>query len=819
MKKRTEPARTVCEIEPADSESDSDDHAEHLVIKQGADDEQFRNAVMKLCLYTNKDGYISRAEADNALDDALYDIDEDTLDRLAEFTKMKSTRRGVRMGALIKRVRELGFRVATPTFNLHNPGMRCSENGYIARRLVQKYENTADTITDEIRASGYVNDEFGLDEGRMMGYTLFSARCPKICSNAESSEIIAKLNDKSGLPCTVYVENTGKSSEMYIPIGDKPTAVSDVITSSSAIDSDKMYTKAEITLTFMSEYLNLNPDTHHFDKALKWLNTDSLRIDFSHGVDDNTRFEVKALLNNGVSLLNSANCRYSLTFEIPEMNVVTALGVRATIKLIVNVHTSLFIHPEKGSRIDVSLTDYINTSSVHGKREPIRVKRHGSVTDNIITIIPISMPDRGSMVRVTGMPVRRQSWISKPREEWTAKDPALPLALISGGKEHEDADISELHKMIEELSNTNQWLNINNKQVDAYLRENGVSINNFSEVTKHGFEFQDIERLRELDETTFEEMERLGYIMLQNLLQDKDLSLNDVKDMWSKFFDENVGPSIVHGEEIRSVDCRLDGVKRLDKSLLLVRYVMSRLFIVGNGVEDSFRSIPDCAHTFNQKRAEKMLIPLCVHKTGILGYSLTSASAGLFSRVHSLKIPKGIISQVICNSLHQTGYGSIGHIQGSNSHVMMDLSAKIMRLNPKFSKSAPNTRGWLISPSGIEYDVRAIIMEACKNLYARFKHTRKISVNEAVVIWHPLFCIIVGINIPYGDIKKCRFESLILSAKRKSSICKSYHNTEPRFSLSFDDRLSIPVNSACLRRGLGFLGSLNKFAKDKDLKD
>jgi hypothetical protein len=234
------------------------------------------------------------------------------------------------------------------------------------------------------------------------------------------------------------------------------------------------------------------------------------------------------------------------------------------------------------------------------------------------------------------------------------------------------------------------------------------------------------------------------------------------------------GPSIGHSEEIRSFTNEFGGTEIIDAELLLVRITLSRLLIIGIGDPGhkplAYRNVPVTNHLMNHKRAQAMLVPLSVVKSGLIVYYLNGSIGDLFRHVYEPPLNKnGYIAKMKARSVRTNEDGGRTNVLDVFSSDAFKIAASVFECNEEYMSNASLSRKLrIVSPSGMEFDVTPICSEICNTL------AKTLLDDVATICWHPLFTIVTGMTTVSSDKKE--FEVIVMPAKRPSSLAKSYHD-------------------------------------------
>jgi hypothetical protein len=263
-----------------------------------------------------------------------------------------------------------------------------------------------------------------------------------------------------------------------------------------------------------------------------------------YGYNDSTlTFEntiVTAIISSGRTVPNKSleetdtrlpNCSYKLTLEVGDAKVLLDNNKRVSAKLII----SCYAEP-KIQGVTVTMAEYLNAET-----PPLKV-----TNVKFITVIILETTLEKHMLRCTGVPVipAHADVHSKP-------------SAVAGIKSLNDIrDISTLISSFnEELSNTDQWLNIRHDAIMEYCSQReftkkAFAGNKYAHITECGVEFADVEFIRERHRALFDELENIGYevllVQMRNNGYQGEMSVDEIRQGFATLFDKLGGPSIVH---------------------------------------------------------------------------------------------------------------------------------------------------------------------------------------------------------------------------------------------------------------------------------
>jgi hypothetical protein len=773
------------------------------------------DALFEICILTEED------RRGNAMDTCISAAFLECISQkphLLEILKMlckdRSSRSGSRVNArssrLLSSVPELGCRTAVPCIDFETGEIFFSGLSYKSREQLIESDDRLRVVDSAFRNNEWLREQLDMDGSAIGSFSLKGARFPRCYDEDEGMLISNLMNSDCGYgKCSIYTERSTFSETMYLPGYNMPSQSEIEPYSTSSEESKHIYTPAQLPICFVSPDLNVDGFEHAVTRVVAQLGVRNLSIhntEFHNGVSG--LMTSTATLGNGISIPNMLGKSYRLVLDVEDVRVVDELGDEHLCKIVFAVSCSLKIRRRKKngkfeSPTTVSLSRYVSELTPDFERVPIDLNTKDWKNFFLITVIPQAIVGSQSMLRCTGMPVipDRYSWSE------TYAPVTITRSVSRSTLQGQAEDDSLLTQLKVDLACTNQWLNLKTAYLDSHLARRSKSVDlKKVEVTKYGFEFADIEYIKRKHIVLFKALYKAAILSLS---KKTGKTCIDVEEWWDNFYREASGPSIVHSEEIRSPDAIFSGMKQIDKELLLVRLIMSRLFTVGNGEGLNVGETPKCSHTFNQKRIEKTLIPLSVLKDGLAVYSLSNVSLKVIINVYGQNIKEEALKTLLARSIIGSGPDRMGTLQDGSRNILFFINSKIIKVK---NKTVCNSRRhWLAAPSGFEYDVRPIIADICQKLRVRARKGLTLS-GESVMVWHPLFCLIVSISVQDGDIS---FAALMLPAKRKSSIVSTFHNNKKRKdTLVMDGSLDLPVHAGVRRDDLGFFEALGNFAPD-----
>lgn len=744
------------------------DQVPTLIIRTPA---RLRDAFLQLSLYFEN----SSLPGVTILSDVLRASDLTQTERRLIIKMVKS-------GELFSHIRDLGSRVGTFTVNPTTSSVTGSDVAESARRNVITLRSSWDALLNDVRASEWLREQADMPDGAFTYRTLSGARFPRKLTHNEMLSV--RSSNKTG-EYNLYTEFTKWSGKENMYDYSDP---GNGDYSTSAKDSGFVYEPKTFKIDVQSQDI---PVSGHARQRL---------IDYGYN-DSSLTLEstiVNATISSGRTVPNKSmeetmprlpNCSYKLTLEVQQANILLSTGETINTKLVI----SCYAEPKLQGRA-VTIADYMAESS-----SPLKVHNVMFVT---VIFLETTLPTH--MLRCTGMPVipSHVEMQNKPNA----------VAGITSSKDIRDAS-NLISSFNDNLSNTDQWLNIKHAAIMEYCSQReftkkAFASNKYAHITECGVEFADVELIQKRHPLLFSKLERIGYeiliVQMRNNGYAKSISIDQMRDDFANFFDMFGGPSIVHSEEIRSPNSDLSGTKHVNSSLLITRLVLSLLLVVGVGDVGTHnplnsKTLPMSHHLLNQKRAEAMLIPLSVMKDQLLVYSLSGSVGRLLKSVKK--------SHLITSGLYEIMKRSFDPAEGLNileyasSQAIFAITAPVIQVSSDSERRAIS----LVSPSGFEYDVSPIIEEICSKLRGQMIRLIK---PRAVIAWHPLFCVVISIT-PEKN-RNAKFHAIIMPAKRKSSIATSYHNGGDSLrSNDFSD--DIRIHYGVLREEKGFLSALRTY--------
>lgn len=696
-------------------------------------------------------------------------------------------------GDLFSHLRDLGSRVGTFTVNPTTNSVTGSDVAESARRNVLTLRSSWDRLMNDVRSSEWLREQADMPDGSFTYRTLSGARFPRMIQHDDMQ--ILRDNDELGeyKLHTEFTDWFGKEKMYNYQDPDNGDY------STSAKDSEAVYKPEPFKID--TQITDIPISGHAKTRLINYGYSDST-LTLENSV-------ITATISSGRSVPNKAledtdsrlpNCSYKLTLEVEKARVLLANGVHVNAKLII----SCYAEPKLRGDI-VTISEYIKSTST-----PLKV-----YNVKFITIILLETKLDYHMVRCTGSPV------IPAHAQVTNRRPAVAgIESLTDTRDMNDM----ISRFDNELSKTDQWVNIKYNAIMDFCSQReftkkAFAENKYAHVTECGVEFADVEMLKNRHPRLFAKLEQIGYEMLIMQMRkngyDQPLGVDEIRTDFAIFFELFGGPSIVHSEEIRSTNFELPGTKHVNSSLLITRFVLSLLLVVGVGdvaTHDPLNSktLPMSHHLLNQKRAEAMLIPLSVMKDQMLVYSLPGSVGRLLKSVRKSKLIESGLYEIMKRSFNPAE--GLNVLEYAASQAIFVVTAPVVQVSSTSERRALS----LVSPSGFEYDVSPIVEEICITLknqmlggYSRSNVPARLIRPRAVIAWHPLFCVVVSIT-PTKN-RKPKFHAIVMPAKRKSSIATSYHNTGDSLrSNDFSD--DIRIHYGVLREEKGFLSALQTYA-------
>jgi hypothetical protein len=437
----------------------------------------------------------------------------------------------------------------------------------------------------------------------------------------------------------------------------------------------------------------------------------------------------------------------------------------------------------------------------------------GSIKLKVTFVITI-IPGEGSMplstLMATGFPVMPEFADDvhvEPSLQDIGSNTMLPKSIVD--------------EMNMALRRHDQWLNLPHNQFktdDGKFLTNRRDFPDIVQVTKFGVEFEDVEFLRDNHGAKYKLLYNIG---IKFLAKTSGVPIREVVEWWSTM---PIGPSITHSSVIRVQNSQFNGAKPFDRTDLLVRYVLSRMFSVGQGsaVNVQFDGIsqpvrlPQSIHLLNAKRAEALMLPLCVTKVGIIVYSLSSGLAKLLEHVD-------LNNEEMSDSYLNTFYKkSVPRRDTIRSRQPMARTDDVDERPLFMSQATPilvtnggrpsDSRFTLVFPSGLEFSVSSIISDIAHQMRTHKTISMR---NENAVVWHPNFAIIVSQTVKrLGSMRtpKRTYHAVVLPAARKSRVAPPFRNVDNAVRDSVTDPGQL-VHYARLTESFGYIGGLGKALK------
>jgi hypothetical protein len=638
-------------------------------------------------------------------------------------------------------------------------------------REILTLRSARDRIIDSLRSDDRLRLESDMPHGRFTYRTLHGARFPTIVKRSDAIQDDSVGNDYELI--TEFSGWKGIESQNW----DHSNLTDATV---SAMEAEDVYHVRKLTVV-LPEFIDITSMPHA-----------GIRLD-NHGyVGSIIKFTDRkqvAIISGGRSIPNTSKDRGN-----PSKHMTHKL----TLKLL-NCDVKIGNKPCK-----IELVISANVSSkVNGKNVLLK----HMMMDNqplkledifIITIIPLYTSDGITSLRPTGFPVVP---INADLEDGAVEECVTFMPGESSGvglKVSTELSVqngqvritaTSLEEINEEFRSTDQWLNVSHESIRDFIATSGNPTlrNAFAnkstmQITKGGVEFGDVEYVKSTYPHLYQRLCSAGYRMLLREMQQSGYNIptseNEIMLMFKELIEGSHntkgigGPSIGHSEEIRSFTESFGGTKKIDADLLLARITLSRLLIVGIGNKNhnpmSHRKLPITNHLMNYKRAQAMLVPLSVVKSGLIIYYLNGSVGDLFKHVFDSALDSnGFIAKMKGKSMRR----------GSESFSIHDMysSGAFKIKSPVFicdeeylTASRLGRKLRLVSPSGMEFDVTPICSEIC-NMMAN-----NLRMDSATICWHPLFTIVTGLTIQKDD--EMKFEVIVMPAKRPSSLAKSYHD-------------------------------------------
>jgi hypothetical protein len=666
------------------------------------------------------------------------------------------------------------FTVQVRGNKIGDAGKRASKSSFL--KTILTLRTSRDRIIDSLRRDEKLRDEADMPRGRFTYRTLKGARFPSIIKRS-----MAVADDSGGNDYTLMTERSswrGIENQKW----DFPTATTQTV---SAEESDHVYEHVPMIVE-VPALINLK-DMPHASVRLENYGYEGSIIEFKDEVQVAKISGGRSIPDTKLEYGEGKNHQltHKLTLMLPECDVYIN-GKDCKIKLVLSADIST-----KQKNKTLLLTKMITAS--HTKA----IKLHNMF---VITVIPLHTSTGNVSLRPTGFPVI-PSYVDVDSDDeskcvtYMKGDNIAGDMVISTRLSIEGDKVIVTTMGLDEINNhfrsTDQWLNIKHSAIEEYVKSSGdpnlqlaFKEGRTMQVTKSGVEFGDVEFLRSKHERLYKRLCGVGYRMLLNEMQqhgyDIPTSEEEMRVMFRKLVEGAPGapgiggPSIGHSEEIRSFTNEFGGTESIDAELLLVRVTLSRLLIIGIGEPGhnplGYRNVPVTNHLMNHKRAQAMLVPLSVVKSGLIVYYLNGSIGDLFKHVNEPPLDKnGYIAKMKARSVRTDEKGKRTNVVDMFSSGAFKITASVFECDEEYISNASLRRKLrVVSPSGMEFDVTPICSEICNVL------AKTLLDNVATICWHPLFTIVTGMTTI--SIDKKEFEVIVMPAKRPSSLAKSYHD-------------------------------------------
>jgi hypothetical protein len=690
---------------------------------------------------------------------------------------------------LFSHLRYLGTRIATFTVN---PATGTGMNTNVARAHRSEIINLRrqwDAAIDDMRNSEYLRQQRVVDsEGRVISRTLNGANFPRLISHSESQEALKASEHKADYAIMTDFSGWAGMEKMYAKDEDDY----DGEYSTSAEDSDFVYKSPVLKVKFQTKQVSLSSHAKDRLKAYGYkgdmaelvVTKLDARVSSGRSVPDIAKEQRDGRRNQ------IGDMTYRLTIELDDVDITIGGTDKMKAKLVV----SCFVKPQI-NKVNVLLEEFLKQST-----DPLTLH-----SVRFVTVIPKLKLTGDHGLRCTGMPV-----IPYYVDNVTAS-PAVTIVRSEMDKREPSYVIDSFNML---LSRTNQWINLRHEVIEEFLRgrprqREQFDAGNYLMATETGVEFADVEYLREINAPLLNKLERFGFLLVKLSIGNAEgSSLDEIGLKVKDFIDDNIGPSIVHSEEIRSPYTEFaSSTKPLNSSLLITRLVLSLLLMVGVGDTSAHdrdaatnpRKTPDPHHLINQKRAEAMLIPVSVMKDYLAVYSIHGSVGRLLKEVSTDLLAKSGLAFITSGSYNvQAG---LNELEQGNVQLAFTTRAPLVRI----SSLAERKELSLVAPSGLEYDTSLIINDIISQMRSR---AVRLPQARAVCAWHPLFTIVVS-EVPKfkGKMAISSYHAIVMPAKRKSSIATSYHNQGDSLR-TVDHAEEFKVHYGLMREEKGFLSGL-----------
>jgi hypothetical protein len=638
-------------------------------------------------------------------------------------------------------------------------------------REILRLRRARDRIIDSLRNDARLRLESDMPHGRFTYRTLHGARFPSVIRRSDVMQDGSVGNDYKLI--TEFSGWKGIENQNW-----DHSQLDDVTV--SAMEAEDVYRTMKLNV-MLPEFIDLTSMPH----AGVRLNNYGYAGSTIKFIDRTNR----AIISGGRSIPNtskekgnpSKHMTHKLTLKLLNCEVKIG-GKSCIIELVISANVSSKVNGK-----NVLLKDVLM------QKEPLMLE-----DIFVITIIPLHTSDGITSLRPTGFPV-------VPIDADLEDDNVENCVTFMPGKSSEvDLKVStnlsirngevrvtatSLEEANEEFRSTDQWLNISHESITDFIATSGnptlrdaFASKSTMQITKGGVEFGDVEYVRSTYPGLYQRLCSAGYRMLLDEMQQSGYNIPTSEHEIMLMFEELIegsnntkgigGPSIGHSEEIRSFTESFGGTKKIDAKLLLARITLSRLLIVGIGNENhnpmSHRNLPKTNHLMNYKRAQAMLVPLSVVKSGLIIYYLNGSVGDLFKHVFDSALdPNGFIAKMKGRSMRRSSKDFSIHDMFSSG--AFKIRSPVFLCDEEYlSTSGLGRKLRIVSPSGMEFDVTPICSEICNRMASALR------LDSATICWHPLFTIVTGMTIKNDD--EMKFEVIVMPAKRPSSLAKSYHD-------------------------------------------
>lgn len=746
---------------------------ENLVITE-LETQQLQNALQQLIIDhpTNHDSYTTLANIISHInsDDFYAPI-------LSQLYKLMGE------GGILDNLSTFGHRSAIPVitilggteFVLLN-GQR-TPIGIAARMLLGRMTLRTDSAMSDFRNNGWImeNADYNPDSLRLGYRTVSGAIMPSSISGEDARELMAAMHSPSEATIPVISELT--DSIEYMNVIDTKYLDDEGYSYLPQEEVAKIAFASELQFHTKLPHHKVIEGSHHAkqrlgDYGIKFSDANMLNMFRSENAKIK-KYLVKGKVQSGRSVLNTS---LENSKNVDGTYLVIAelyLELRCMIKgehtkIPVTVIVSGYVKPVNRAGVNITLGEHVSNESEY---DPLKIQ-----PTFIITIIPgeDSMPD--STLVATGFPVI-PSYIPEKSEE---KDRVV-MDIGSGSK----LSAQTLKSMTDSFRETDQWLNLPHALVgNTPMSKEELRV----QITKYGVEFEDVENIK-ADPNSRRVYDLLAEIGFTYISIVSGTPMHIVKTWWGKL---KVGPSITHSHVIRFHNSPFNGTKPFTRIDLLVRFVLSKMFSVGEGrIEETFDhelgikiKVPRSIHMFNEKVAEALMVPLCVTKKGMFVYTLSVGLARMISRINDTALDtasrgESELSRYKRANIHkhreimEDGTPRMiktftGAARGSRESVMFMTKALPIEVD-----EVNTSRFSVVFPNGKTYSMCLIISDIIRQL----KETMGVA-NMNVVVWHPLFSVIVSQTVvpTLSYVDTVKHLAVVLPAVRKSTLAPPYHN-------------------------------------------